>query len=44
MTMPAVFTTEERERVREALVVAVRSDERIVGAAHTGSAALTPTL
>jgi predicted nucleotidyltransferase len=37
--MPAVFTVEQRERVREELVAAARSDERIVGAAHTGSAA-----
>jgi predicted nucleotidyltransferase len=35
-----VFTVEERERLRESLVAAARSDARIVGAAHTGSAAL----
>jgi predicted nucleotidyltransferase len=35
-----VFTVEERERLRESLVAAARNDERIVGAAHTGSAAL----
>ena len=35
-----LFTADERERLRESLVAAARSDERIVGAAHTGSAAL----
>ena len=35
-----VFTVEERERLRESLVATARNDERIVGAAHTGSAAL----
>jgi predicted nucleotidyltransferase len=35
-----VFTADERERLRESLVAAARNDERIVGAAHTGSAAL----
>lgn len=35
-----VFTPDERERLRDALVSAARDDERIVGAAHTGSAAL----
>src|SRR3954471_8626471 len=35
-----VFTADERERRRASLVAAVREDGRIVGAAHTGSAAL----
>ena len=35
-----VFTAVERERLRESLVAAARDDARIVGAAHTGSAAL----
>ena len=35
-----VFTADERERLRDSLVAAARDDERIVGAAHTGSAAL----
>src|SRR6478672_8549055 len=35
-----VFTVDERERLRAALVSAAREDGRIVGAAHTGSAAL----
>jgi len=39
-TAPPIFTADERERLRDALVAAARSDERIAGAAHTGSAAL----
>ncbi|MBW8770687.1 MAG: nucleotidyltransferase domain-containing protein [Gemmatimonadetes bacterium] len=35
-----MFTADERERRRASLVAAVREDGRIVGAAHTGSAAL----
>lgn len=35
-----LFTPESRERLRDALVAAARDDERVVGAAHTGSAAL----
>jgi predicted nucleotidyltransferase len=35
-----VYTVEERERLREALVAAARADRRISGAAVTGSAAL----
>lgn len=34
---PAVFTPEERERLREALVSVARTDERFTGAALTGS-------
>jgi hypothetical protein len=35
-----VFTPAERERLRDELVAAARADERIAGAAHTGSAAV----
>jgi hypothetical protein len=35
-----VYTIEERERLREMLVVTARADQRISGAATTGSAAL----
>lgn len=37
--MAAVFTPDERERLRAELVSAARSDPRVCGAAHTGSAA-----
>jgi predicted nucleotidyltransferase len=36
----SVFTPEEREQLREALVAAARADSRIRAAAHTGSAAV----
>ncbi|MBV9082672.1 MAG: hypothetical protein JOZ62_08360, partial [Acidobacteriaceae bacterium] len=36
----SVFSPQERERIREELVVAARADPRIGGAAHLGSAAL----
>ena len=35
-----MYTIEERERLRETLVVTARADQRISGAAITGSAAL----
>ncbi len=35
-----VFTSQERERIREELVAAAKADSRIGGAAHLGSAAL----
>ena len=35
-----IFSVQERERLRESLVAAAQRDERVVGAAHTGSAAL----
>lgn len=35
-----MFTTEERDRLRDALVSAARADDRITGAAVTGSGAL----
>ena len=35
-----MFTSDEREQIRTALVIAARSDSRISGAAHLGSAAL----
>jgi hypothetical protein len=41
--MPAsmpIFTAQERETLRAELVEAARKDGRIVGAAHTGSAAV----
>jgi hypothetical protein len=34
-----IFTSDERERLREALVLAAQQDPNICGAAHTGSAA-----
>ncbi len=37
---PVVYTIEERERLREALVESARADPRISGAAITGSAAV----
>lgn len=36
----SLFTPKRRERLREALVAAAQSDVRIIGAAHTGSAAV----
>ena len=38
--MNDVFTSRERERIREQLVDAAKADSRITGAAHLGSAAL----
>jgi hypothetical protein len=38
-----VFTAEERERVRDRVLELARADERVVGAAVTGSAALDRT-
>jgi hypothetical protein len=39
-TVALVFTPEERGRLRDALIAAARADERISGAALTGSASL----
>jgi hypothetical protein len=36
----SIFSAQEREQIREELVVAARADRRISGAAHLGSAAL----
>jgi hypothetical protein len=38
-----MFTVEERERLRDALVERARADPRIIGAAVTGSGALDAT-
>ena len=38
-----MFTVEERDRLREALIARARDDGRIAGAAVTGSGALGPT-
>src|SRR5207237_2391454 len=38
--LTAVFTADERDRLREQIVAAARADKRITGAAITGSAAL----
>jgi predicted nucleotidyltransferase len=35
----AIFTPEERERLRDALVATAKKDDNLCGAAHTGSAA-----
>ena len=39
----AMFTPEDRDQLRDALVATARADERIAGAALTGSAALGST-
>ena len=40
MSEARVFTSEERESLRDALVATARADPRIIAAAHTGSAAV----
>jgi hypothetical protein len=38
---PPIFTPEDRERLRDELVVAAQQDPNLCGAAHTGSAAMS---